>query len=390
MKDVFNFDLRLKKPIIFIVLIGLLVTIISYFHSPVRFWVNFLINNFYFISVSLAGLFLLSLQNITNSSWMRTYQRIPEAMMAFIPYGFGLMLLAFLGHHTLYEWTHHEALQDPILIKKAAYLNIPFFLIRLTIYFALWLSSSFFIRKLINSWGKDDDKLHAAKLARVSAVTLVVFALSFAFFSYDVLMSIEPHWFSTIYSVYTFSGLFVSGIAYITLTLIVLRALGYMKDIVNENHFHDLGKWLFGMSTFWAYIWFCQYLLIWYSNIPEETVYYILRDKDNWQWLFWSNFAISFLAPFLILLKRDSKRSLVSLAISCIIILIGRWIDIYTLVAPKIYEHNKVLAIIGPYEIISAFMFAGIFTYIFLSYLNNKNLVISEDPYFEEGLHLHQ
>lgn len=390
MKEVFLFEDRFKKIIRGILFVGLIVTVISFFHSPARFWSNLLINNFYFISLSLSGLFLLALQNVTNSSWMRTYQRIPEAMMSFIPFSLGLMLLGFLGYHTLYEWTHHEALKDPILMKKMAYLNIPFFLTRLVIYFVLWFTASHLIRKLINSWSAENVKAHTQKLSKVSAITIVVFALTFAFFSYDTLMSIEPHWFSTIYSVYTFSGLFVAGVAYITLSLIILRALGYLKDYVNENHFHDLGKWLFGMSTFWAYIWFCQYLLIWYSNIPEETVYYILRDQGNWQWLFWSNFAISFLLPFLILLKRESKRSLISLSIASVVILVGRWIDIYTLVAPKIYEHNNVLAIIGPYEIVSAVMFAALFTFVFLNYLNNKSLVIKDDPYFEEGLHLHQ
>lgn len=390
MKEIFLFEDRFKKIIYGILFVGVLVTAISYFHSPARFWSNLLINNFYFICLSLSGLFLLSLQNVTNSSWMRTFQRIPEAMMSFIPFSLGLMLLGFLGYHTLYEWTHHEALKDPILVKKIAYLNIPFFLTRMVIYFVLWITSSTLIRKLINSWSSESIKNHTQKLSKVSAITIVVFALSFAFFSYDTLMSIEPHWFSTIYSVYTFSGLFVAGVAYITLSLIVLRALGYLKEYVTDDHFHDLGKWLFGMSTFWAYIWFCQYLLIWYSNIPEETSYYILRDQGNWQWLFWSNFAISFLAPFLILLRRDSKRSLISLSFASIIILIGRWVDIYTLVAPKIYEHNNVLAIIGPYEIISALMFAALFTFVFLNYLNNKNLVIKDDPYFDEGLHLHQ
>ena len=381
----------LKKYLYIIIAISGLVTLISFFHTPVRFWVNFLINNFYFVCLALSGLFFISLQNVTNSSWMRTMQRIPEAMMSFLPWGLGLMILGFLGHHTLYEWTHtHEVMNDPILIKKIGYLNIPFFIIRLVIYFSLWISSSYLLKKLIASWPKENQKMHAFKLARVSAISIVTFALSFAFFSYDAIMSIEHHWFSTIFSVYTFSGLFVSGIAFMTLSLIVLRLFGYMKEYTTEDHFHDLGKWLFGMSTFWAYIWFCQYMLIWYSNIPEETMYYIIRDHENWTWLFWSNFVICFTVPFFGLLSRESKRNPIALALVSIVALVGRWVDLYTLVAPKIYEHNKVLAVIGPYEILSAFLFASIYVLIFLNSLKSRDIVVKDDPFFEEGLHLHQ
>ena len=237
-------------------------------------------------------------------------------------------------------------------------------------------------------------KLNAIKvvdeLSVVSAISMVFFALTFSFFSYDLLMSIEPHWFSTIYSVYTFSGMFVGGIAFITLSLIVLKQLGYLKEYIKIDHFHDLGKWMFGMSTFWAYIWFCQYMLIWYANIPEETQYFILRDQGYWQWLFWTSFAFSFLIPFFGLLTRNSKRSLLNLAIISCFILVSRWVDLYTLVAPKIYEHHKVEAIIGPYEIISAVMFAAIFVLVFLYYLSRKSLIVEHDPYLEEGSNLEQ
>lgn len=387
----FVINSNLKKYLIMTAVITGLVTAVSFFHTPARFWVNILINNFYFVSMALCGLFLLALQNLTNASWMRPYQRVPEAMMSFLPWGLGLMIFGFLGHHTLYEWTHAEVVaKDPLLIKKIAFLNIPFFLVRLVIYFIFWMTASTLIKKLVASWPEKGSQEHAGKLSRVSAVTMVFFAISFSFFSYDSIMSIEPHWFSTIFSVYTFIGLFVGGIAFITFALIILRLMGYLKDVVTLDHFHDLGKWLFGMSTFWAYIWFCQYLLIWYSNIPEETVYYILRDHGNWRWLFWTNFIVSFAVPFFGLLKRDSKRNLVILGIVSVVVLIGRWVDIYTLVAPKVYEHHGVEAIIGPYEIMSAFLFASVFVLIFLKSLQSRDLVVKNDPYLEEGIHLHQ
>ncbi len=365
---------------------------LSYFHTPVRFWVNLLINNFYFISIALSGLFFLALQNITNSSWMRTYQRIPQAMYAFLPFGLVLMLMTYFGFHTLYEWTHDSIrLHDPVIMKKTLYLNTSFFLVRMVIFFVLWIGFGALISYLTDRWTKAKPyPEQAALLAKCSALFMVVFALSFSFASYDWIMSIEPHWFSTIFSVYTFSGLFVGGIAFMTLALIVLRAQGYLVDYVTDDHLHDLGKWMFGMSTFWAYIWFCQYMLIWYSNIPEETVYFILREQGNWSWLFWSNFIICFGVPFFVLLPREAKRNPIKLAFVAVVILVGRWVDLFTLVAPKIFEHNNVAAIIGPYEILSAFMFSAIFVLIFLKQLSKKKLMISEDPYFDEGAHLHQ
>lgn len=382
----------IKKYCYYAMFIGGASFALSFFHTPVRFWVNFLINNFYFVSLSLSGLFFLALQNITNSSWMRSYQRIPQAMIAFLPFGLLLMLGTLFGMHTLYEWTHDSLrLHDPIIMKKLHYLNTPFYIGRMIFFFAVWIGFGFAISYLMDKWNKTksyEEQVH--RISKYSAIFLVVFALTFSFASYDWIMSIEPHWFSTIFSVYTFSGLFVGGIAFITLALIILRAQGHLVDYVTEDHLHDLGKWMFGMSTFWAYIWFCQYMLIWYSNIPEETVYFILREQGNWIWLFWSNFIISWGVPFLVLMPREAKRNPIKLAFVAVIILVGRWIDLFTLVAPKIFEHNHIAAIIGPYEILSALTFAAFFVLIFLKRLEKKKLIIEEDPYFAESLHLHQ
>lgn len=382
---------ELKKYLLIFIIFGVIVTTISFFHAPIRFWVNFLINNFYFICMSLSGLFFLALQNITNSSWMRTYQRVPEAMMSFLPISFIFMLLSYFGLHSVYEWTHHDlVMHDPILVKKILYLNTPFFYIRMSFFFLLWIGLAKLLSYFMDRWNKEKYLAQSQLMTKISATTMIAFSLSFAFASYDWIMSIEPHWFSTIFSVYTFAGLFVGGIAFITLALIVLRMQGYFTEYVTTDHLHDLGKWMFGMSTFWAYIWFCQYMLIWYSNIPEETQYYILRSQGNWTWLFWSNFAISFGFPFLVLMRRESKRNPITLAFAAIVILIGRWVDLYTLVAPKIYEHNHIEAIIGPYEIISAISYSAFFVLVFLYYLSKKKMIIDNDPYFDEGLHLHQ
>lgn len=388
----FKMDQDVKTKCYWAMALGVGACLISFFVAPVRFWANLLINNFYYISLALSGLFFLALQNVTGSSWMRTYQRIPQAMTSFLPYGLGLMLLTYFGFHTIYEWTHeHIVLHDPILIKKIAYLNIPFFLARMCLFFVLWIGFSKIISYLIDNWKNAGSPLDGSRrLAKYSAIFLIVFALTFSFASFDWIMSIEPHWFSTIFAVYTFSGLFVGGIAFITLSIIALHSLGYLQDYVTQDHLHDLGKWMFGMSTFWAYIWFCQYMLIWYSNIPEETEYFILREHHNWDWIFWFNLIINWIIPFIVLLPRNSKRSIFVLTRVSILLLVGRWVDLDLMIAPKIFEQTKTSSYIGPIEIFMAIGFAGLFVYIFLRALSKKKIIVEHDPYFEEGLHLHQ
>ena len=228
-----------------------------------------------------------------------------------------------------------------------------------------------------------------AKISAASALTLIVFGLTYSIASFDWIMSLEPHWFSTIFAMYTFSGLFVNGVAFICLILILLKEQGYFP-MVNENHFHDLGKWLFGFTTFWAYIWFSQYLLIWYSNIPEETMYYIIREKGGWDWLFYFNLIINWLIPFFALMTRNSKRSPFILKRVCILLLVGHWLDIYVMVTPNVFKHAGLSASIGLVEIGAALGYAGLFVLVFGKTLSKNLLYPKKDPCFEEGVHLHQ
>jgi len=220
---------------------------------------------------------------------------------------------------------------------------------------------------------------------------LIFFAYSYSFFSFDMIMSLEPHWFSTIFGIYTFSGLFVNILAVSTLTIILLKEQGYLAHEINENHYHDLGKLLFGFSTFWAYIWFSQYVLIWYANIPEETVYFYLREHNTWDWLFYANLFINWLIPFFALMTRESKRRSFILKRVCIVLIIGHWLDLYVMIAPPIFKHAHVEnPMIDWIEIGMALGFGALFILVLSRRLSKRKLIPANDLYLEEGIYLEQ
>ncbi len=348
---------------------------ISFFLDPTRAWVNLLVNNFYFLSLALAGLFFMAVNYVAGATWWVSLRRVPEAMMSYLPVSFVTMLFIFFGIHDLYHWSHGVE-GDLILQEKSVYLNTPFFMVRMVLFFSLWILFARLIQKYA-----DDQRVRVI----VSALFIPVFAFTFWIASVDWIQSLEPHWFSTIYALYTFSGLFLHGIAMITLIVILLYERGVLRGYVHENHFHDLGKLVFAFSTFWAYIWLSQYLLIWYSNIPEETVYYHLRTDSEWSWLFVLNLVLNWVIPFLILLPRSSKRNPEVLKRVCITLLVGHWLDIYLLVAPAIIKTKS----IGLIEVGVGIGFGAFFTYILVKYLSKVSLVPEQEPQLQESLHYH-
>ena len=377
-----------------LVVVGVICLILSFVSSPTRAWINLLVNNFYFISLSLFGGFFLALLSVTNSSFGTPYKRILEAMTAFLPYGLAaMMLLIFFGGHYLYIWTHSDVvMSDAILKGKSTYLNTPFFTIRTFVYFGLWiLFTKIFVSKSREQDHSNTPTLITQHLIKYSAIFLVIFALTYCLASFDWIMSLEPHWFSTVFGIYCFSSLFVMGIAFVSVSIITLQDNGYLKSYFNENQYHDLAKLLLGFTTFFAYIWFCQYLLIWYANISEEAEYYVLREHYGWDWLFWLNVIINWVIPFVVLLPRKVKRGTSVLFRVSLLVLVGQWLNIYILVAPKVYEHLGVYdPQVGWQEVGIALGFVGAFGLIFLNELKKASLLPLHDPYLQEGLALEQ
>jgi hypothetical protein len=220
------------------------------------------------------------------------------------------------------------------------------------------------------------------RLITHAAVFVVVFAVTFALGSVDWLMSLDPHWSSTVFAIYVFAGLLVSGLAALTLFAIVLRALGPLGGVVKRAHLHDLGKLLLAFSTFWAYIWLSQYLLIWYGNLPEEVTYYMRRTDAPWMRLFLLNLFVNWVVPFLVLLPRAAKRSARVLAAVCVVLLAGHWLDLYLVIMPETWSGPMA----GPLEAMIPLGYAGLFFSIVARALTQAPLVPRHDPYLEESL----
>ncbi|COX59014.1 Uncharacterised protein [Mycobacterium tuberculosis] len=221
------------------------------------------------------------------------------------------------------------------------------------------------------------------KSFKLSAIFLVIFGFTTPIWSFDTIMSLEAHWFSTMFGWYNFAAMWVSGLAVITVILILLKKAGYMSW-VNENHLHDLGKLMFGFSIFWTYVWFAQFMLIYYSNIPEETVYFYKRWEPEYKPWFWLSIIINFVAPLLLLVDRDMKRRENHMLIVAIILLLGHWLDYYIMIMPGTVDTHRGFGII---EIGTAIGFAGLFTFLVLSKLSKHALVPKNHPFLDESLH---
>ena len=356
-----------------------------------RFWTNFMLNAYLFTAISVVAAAWIAIQYIANAGWSTAFQRIPEAMTRFLPIGavlMGVVLLAgFIDHqgiNILYEWTHtEEVANDPVLSGKAPYLNVPFFAIRFVVIMLLWV---FFSRKLVSISRREDDERTITPYNRnwrTSATWMPIFAITFCMISWDWLMSLEPHWYSTMFGVNVFAGVMVTTLVFTTMILVLLQKAGYMPW-VNHSHYQDLGKFIFGFSIFWMYTWTSQFLLIWYANLPEETPYYFKRLTTGWNLLFFTNIIINFAFPFLALMMRNSKRSLDYLFFVCIILLIGRWIDWYLLSMPGPVGNAAGL---GFWEIGFFLLFVGLFSFVTFSAITKAALAPKHHPFLEESLH---
>ena len=370
-----------------------------HYHWLHRVWINLWINNIYFLGIALTGVLFLALQYASQAGWSAYIKRIPEAFGGWLYVAFGLTLVSFglanyAGpyHFHMFHWLDSSLYveggenYDAIIAGKQSYLNLTFFLARMVAYFVLWIIMFRYIR---NESLKEDlygGETHWRKLRKYSTFFIILFAVTSSTAAWDWVLSIDTHWFSTMFGWYVFSSWFVGGLAAMTLIIIWLREKGYLLQL-NSSHLHDLGKYIFAFSIFWAYIWFSQFLLIYYANIPEETVYFVERLRSGqYAWVFYVNILLNFIFPFLVLMTRDSKRHTIFLKIVCPVLLVGHWFDFYLMITPGTLGENGGIGFI---EIGMAAIFAVGFIYVVLRALSKAPLVARNHPMMEESLHHH-
>lgn len=361
--------------------------------APARVWPALLLASLGLAGMGLAGIFFVALQYASGARWSVVIRRVPEAMTSVLPFAAVGLAAVFLFRPDLYPWStglsgepggHHAF--------RAIWLSRPFFLARAAIYLTAWMLFSTAIVRNSRRQDESGDLNYTRRNARLSVGFLPVFAVTVCLASFDWIMSLDPNWYSTIFGVYNFAGLFSGGLAAIIVLVALLRNLGPrgvgpLHDFVNAEHFHDLGKLLFGFCTFWMYIWFSQYMLIWYSNIPEETRYYVVRLQGLWAPLFLLNICLNWVAPFLVLLLRRTKRESTVLVKVAVAVLAGRCLDLYLMVIPPFAGRSPVF---GLWEIGPLVLAGAIFVLVVFSTLAKAPIIPLRDPLFLESLHHHQ
>lgn len=366
-------------------------------HARTRFWAVLLQNSVFFLLICNACMFFICANTLGHSAWQTAFRRIPEAISALVPVFSVITLLVFIGiimggQTHVYHWLDKNAVAgDKILTWKSGFLNPTFFFVWTIITLFVWSYTGAKIRKL--SREADDQPItgeHARKYIWINTIWAGLFIVFFALtvgstIPWFWLMSIDAHWYSTMYSWYTFGSTFVGGLALIALYIVFLKNHKYLEYTTAE-HLQDVGKYIFAFSIFWTYLWFAQFMLIWYGNIPEETIYFKVRLQGVYKPIFWINFCVNFIAPILILMTRGSKRSYSIMTFMSVALILGHWLDFYQMVMPgTLGEHYS----IGWFEWGTLALFVGITMFFTGKALTKSPMVPKYHPYLKESVMHH-
>jgi len=345
MTERFEFTDSIKKPLIYAIIAGVIGLVLSYFLYPEnehsRFWTNLLTNAYFFTGIGIFGLFFIAATQLAYAGWIVVVKRVMLSLFGFVKVGAVFILLivggVFLHYHNLYNhWCLPEA-RATLDVTKQAFLDPPMWALRIAIYFILWLIVGPILIKAVTRNDLSEKSVYK-KSKLISALWIVIFAVSESFISWDLIMSTDPHWYSTLFGWYNFASYGCAAFAFTILLVIFLKSKGYLAQ-VNENHIHDLGKFMFGFSIFWTYLWFSQFMLQWYANLPEDTVYWVKRfNVPTFKFTIFLALAINFLFPLLVILKRGNKRNFKIVGFAAALIIVGHYIDFYNMV---MYEPNN-------------------------------------------------
>jgi hypothetical protein len=359
-----------------------------------RTFANLLLMAYYFATVCMSGAFFIAIQFVAQAGWSAAILRVPQAMAKTLPVAAVILLVvvgAGLYTHNLYHHWNAPGLTDPsspnydkVIDGKSSFLNVPFFMIREVLFLGVYSFCAVLFANLSYNEDLAGGLNSYNKSFKYSAMFLVFYGFTTPIFAFDNIMSLEAHWFSTMFGWYNFASMWVSSLAVIAVLIILLRKAGYMP-FVNNSHLHNLGQFIFGFSIFWTYVWFAQFLLIYYANMPEETVYFFKRFEYYKFW-FYLNLFLNFLVPVFLLMDRDNKRKENTLLTISILVIAGHWVDFYQMIMPGAVEsHNG----FGFIEIGTAVGFVGLFAFTVLTSLSKQSLIPKNHPFLQESLNHH-
>jgi hypothetical protein len=359
-------------------LLGAVLCVVSFMQNRTGFLGSYLTAFSFFLALALGSFFFVFVQHLSRSAWSVTIRRISETAAMNLPWMFILFIPCLVFVNDILPWIDPEVrAKDHLIHAKAAYLNPTFLWIRVAFCFAVWGGFTWFFLNTSRKQDESKDPALTTKMGRVAAVAAILFTISQTLYALDWIMSLDPHWFSTMFGVYYFAGSVVAQYCFLILIAAILRKKTARKDIFRTDHFHDAGKLLFGHNVFWTYIGFSQFFLIWYANIPEETVWFLHRAEGSWKtislMLPWCHFAI----PFLYLMSWHVKRNIVALSVGAVWLIIMCYIDIFWLIQPNFQHHG---AHFGLADVASILAIGGFFMFMFIRRLNAANLIPAGDP----------
>jgi hypothetical protein len=372
-----------------LLVIGGVLGVLAFLVDHSRALFNYLVAFTFMISIGVGALFLIALEYAAGADWSVPIRRVVEFFAAVVPFLAILVIPLLLNMHDLFHWSHQEAVvKDSVLESKAPYLNVPFFIIRVFVLIGIWTLFYFFFTK--NSKKQDatkNQKLTTINI-RLSAIFIPVFGITISIAAIDWLMSVEPHWFSTIFGVYFFAGTVVAALAAVTLATVLLKEHGYLHHSMTNDHLFSLGALLFAFVNFWGYIAFSQFMLIWYADLPEETFWFIQKWQGSWAIFSIGLIIIQFLVPYIALVSQPSKMNPKTLKFISVWLLFAHLFDLFWLVMPEMEQMSG-----GYYfnwiDLVFPIAIVGILLLVFNMKAKKENLIPIGDPKLQKGLDFH-
>jgi hypothetical protein len=380
---------NLSKVGFILLAIGVIFGVLAFFVDHSRALFNYLVSFMMVMSIGLGCLFLIALEYVAGADWSTPFRRIPEFFAALLPLLLILVIPLLLGNHSLFHWTHTEAVSaDKILSGKEPYLNFTFFLIRTFIFIIIWIL--FYFAFILNSRKQDEtkDQSLTTKNIRLGAIFIPVFAISITFAAIDWLMSLEPHWFSTIFGVYFFSGTVVASLAAVTLAVVLMKEKGFFNPWISNDHLYSLGALMFAFVNFWAYIAFSQYLLIWYADLPEETFWFLTRWEGGWAVFSILLIIIHFIVPYAVLLSQPAKMDPKKLKFIAVWLLFAHLFDLFWLIMPNM-QSLKSGYVFSWIDLVFPVAAVGIVILVFNFAAKKANHIPVGDPKLKRGIGFH-